>query len=239
MDLELRQRVSPYTYPMKPALVLLVAVVFQHSACAQNLHNPASPRNAALRIPADCNRPSLLANGYPIMTSLRDGLTIGVSLAQHEFKAGDPIKLHIWVDNASGAPAGVFSCFDLEPFKRVGFQIFSQNGKRILSRGELDDRKECSTHSESVSGWGGPAACARNIMFTIPARTCITRDDYDFATEITSSYELPPDEYLIRLRTNWSSGIDLCRPGIKTEFRALQKDLRFTVTNAGVIPQTH
>lgn len=222
---------------MKPALTLLAAIFSQVSGYGQDVLASVSSRNPGLRIPADCNRPDLLANGYPVMVRMRSGVNIGISLAEHEFKPGEPIQLPIWVDNASDTRAGVFSCFDLEPFKRVGFQIFSRDGKRILSRSELDVRKECSTSPESVSSWGGAVACARNIMFTISAHSCVTHNSYDFTTDLTRSYELPPGEYVIRLRTDWRSGINVCKPESEAEFRVRQDDLRFTVTNERAFSQ--
>lgn len=66
-------------------------------------------------------------------------------------------------------------------------------------------------------------------MFRIPAHTCVTRNNYDFTTELTSSYELPPGNYTIRLRTNWRDQLDLCKPESQERFRPRPNDLKFTV----------
>lgn len=214
---------------MKPVLVLLVAVVIQLSACAQDLAHPADSPATGFRIPPDCNRPNLLVNGNPVMVPARGGVNIGISLAQHEFKSGEPIKLHLWVDNPSDSSAPIFTCMDLGLFKRSGFQIFGQNGQRILSRGEVKWRGECSTNPSLAEAWG-QQVCLRNIMLRIPANTCMTRDDYDFTAELTSSYDLPPGTYTIQLRTDWRAQIDLCKPESNLGTSAGQNELSFTVT---------
>lgn len=213
---------------MKPALVFLVAVVLQISACAQHLLPPASSRNAGSRIPPDCNRPDLLANGYPVMVPERGGVNIGISLAQHEFKSGDPIKLHLWIDNASDVPGTYTACGDLQRFGVLGIQIFDQDGHRILSRDELRGREKCSTNLRHSVIWG-VWSCGRNIMFTIPPHTCVTRDNFDFTSELTSRYDLPPGTYTIRLRTDWTTRIDLCQPESQERIQPSPNDLKFTV----------
>ena len=186
---------------------------------------PLSPAGDA----EDCSKPELLANGYPVMASIRKGLSFGISLGQHAFREGDPIELHIWVDNTSGAPAGVFTCRDLARFMKTGFEILREDGSRVLSRNESKAREKCSTDPKAAASWG-VWACARNIQISIPAHTCVTHDNRDFKTELTDRYVLPPGKYAIRLRRAWNRGIDLCREESRGRFRARRSDLIFTVT---------
>jgi hypothetical protein len=205
---------------MKSTFMLLIAFVLRLSAFGQDLTSTQS----------DCEKRDLLANGKLVMTPIRKDLALGISLSQHEFKVGNPIKLHIWVDNSGNAEAGVYTCFDLDGFKLTGFQIFGEDGRRILSRDELRHRQQCSTDPRAVSVWGGPVSCARNILFRIPAHTCITRDDYDFAKTLTDFYDLPPGEYAVRLLKDWRTGINLCSHENPNQFRKQPGDLKFIVT---------
>jgi len=75
----------------------------------------------------------------------------------------------------------------------------------------------------------GVWVCGRNILFSIPAHACMTRDDYDFAKELTSFYELPPGEYVIRLRPDWQTGINLCSREEPEQFHKQPDDLTFIV----------
>lgn len=66
-------------------------------------------------------------------------------------------------------------------------------------------------------------------MFTIPPHTCVTRDNFDFTSELTSRYDLPPGTYTIRLRTDWTTRIDLCQPESQERIQPSPNDLKFTV----------
>jgi hypothetical protein len=211
---------TSYTDPVKSTLMLMIAIALRLSAFGQDI----TPT------PSDCQKPDLLANGRPVMTPIGKDLALGISLSQQEFKVGNPIKLHIWVHNSGDAAAGVFTCSDLEGFKLAGFQIFSEDGRRILSRDELILREECRADPRAVSIWGGPVVCARNILFSIPAHTCITRDDYDFAKTLTDFYDLPPGKYVMRLLKDWRTGFNLCSHENPEQFHKRPGDLTFIVT---------
>ena len=76
-------------------------------------------------------------------------------------------------------------------------------------------------------GVSGPAEGTFYLAFR---RTpCMTRDDYDFAKELTSFYELPPGEYVIRLRPDWQTGINLCSREEPEQFHKQPDDLTFIV----------
>lgn len=188
------------------------------------------PPGPAPHASKDCNQAHLLANGRPIMIPMRDDLEIGISLAQPEFKAGEPIKLHIWVVNRSDAPAGVFTCMDLERFRASGIAIFAQDGHRVLSQDEEQARKGCSANPQGTIQWG-LAACARNILIKIPARACVTRNNNDFESDLTSRYRLPPGKYAIRLQAGWQRGVNLCAQELGEPSPPRRGDLIFRVTN--------
>lgn len=218
---------------MRSALTVLAIGTLGLSAMAgfatrANASSP--PPDSTPQASRDCNQAQLLANGRPIMIPMRDGLEIGISLAQHKFKAGEPIDLHIWVDNRSDAPAGVFTCMDLERFRASGIAIFAQDGHRVLSQDQEQARKECSANPQRVTQWG-LSACARNILIEIPAHACVTRSNYDFESDLASLYRLPPGKYAIRLQAGWQRGVNLCAQQLGEPSPPRRGDLIFTVTN--------
>lgn len=95
-------------------LVLSVAIVLRLSTFGQDLSS----------IPLECKKQDLLANGKPFMTQAGNDLALGFSLLRSEFKAGDPIQLHIWVYKRGDVAAGVFTCMDLQAFKSGGFEVY-------------------------------------------------------------------------------------------------------------------
>lgn len=193
-----------------------------------NASSPSSERIPhALR---DCTQAQLLANGRPIMMPLRDNVGIGISLAQRKFKTGEPIELHIWIDNRGDAPAGVFTCMDLERFRANGIAIFAQDRHRVLSQDEEKARKECAANPQRATQWG-LWACARNILLNIPAHTCVTKSNYDFEFDLANRYRLPPGQYAIRLQAGWQRGVNLCAQNFAEPSRPHRGDLLFTVSN--------
>ena len=188
---------------------------------------PSDPAPHGLR---DCAQAQLLANGRPTMIPLRDHAWIGISLAQRKFKTGEPIELHIWVDNRGSAPAGVFTCMDLERFRTNGIAVFAQDGDRVLSQDEERARKECAANPQRPTQWG-LWVCARNILLKIPAHTCVTHNDYDFEYDLTSQYRFPPGKYAIRLQRGWQRGVNLCAQKFAEPSPPRRGDLLFTVAN--------
>jgi len=63
----------------------------------------SSAPDRAIQMSKDCDRQELIAYGHPVMTPLRNNVAIGISLAQHEFKADGPIKLNVSVYNSGDA----------------------------------------------------------------------------------------------------------------------------------------
>jgi hypothetical protein len=223
-----------YNGPMRSAFTLSVVVILGFSAFAQHPQStrevPSLPSGHAASIPRDCNPPQLLANGQPIMIRTPNGLAFGVSLAQHEYQEGKPIELHTWVANQSDAPAGVFTCTDLERFRTTEIAIFAQDGHQVLTRDEEKARKECSTNPQAATQYG-LWVCGRNILLRIPAHTCITRDDYDFESDLAGRYHLPPGQYAVRLQADWERGVNLCTHKLGEPSPPRPADLSFTVTN--------
>jgi hypothetical protein len=174
-----RQR-TPYTAAMSSVMTLWIAV--GALAFGQRFGpTPSAPVISAELWPLspagdaeDCSKPELLANGYPVMASIRKGLSFGISLGQHAFREGDPIELHIWVDNTSGAPAGVFTCWDLAHFMTTGFEILREDGTRVLSRNETKARDKCSTDPKAAASWGSGHARGIYKYPSLPTRVSLT-----------------------------------------------------------------
>jgi hypothetical protein len=181
------------------------------------------------QIPQDCDKPELLSKGRPMMIPMGKDLAFGLSLANHDFKAGEDITLHVWVDNTGNEKAGVMTCIGLDFFKATGFDLYDAYGHRVLSRDEAKMQKECNAnpeHDKIVIRGGG--CCTRNLPIYIPAHTCVTNDEYDFTTSLTAAYDLPPGEYTVR--PHQGEREDLCKPQKEQPFRAEPgKDLTFSV----------
>jgi len=190
--------------------------------------HPASSDPSA-PVPPDCNKPELLSKGRPVMLPMGKDLAFGLSLSNHEFSAGDPITLHIWVDNTSGASVGVMTCMGLDYFKTTGFDLYDSYGHRILRRAEAKALEQCKADPllVQIGGW----SCTRNFPINIPAKTCVTRDDYDFTASLTDEYDLPPGKYTLQPHHNNGLGEDACKPPEELPFHpAPGADLTFSVT---------
>lgn len=189
--------------------------------------------NLTTPIPQDFDKPELLVNGYPSMTPTDANIAYGVSVTKREFKTGDPIKLHVWVDNSGDTSVGVMTCSDLERFKWQGFDLYDANGHRLLNRQDAKVAEECKTNPRKVKLLRSHWICLRNFAITIPAHTCVTRDDYDFTTDLVGlvdGYDLPPGEYTLRLRTNWTVPEDLCEERSGEPIHLKPGDITFSVT---------
>jgi hypothetical protein len=180
-------------------------------------------------IPPDCDKPELLSKGRPMMVQEGKVSPYGLSLAQHEFKAGKKITLHIWIDNTSNTRTGVMSCEGLDYFKATGFDLYDAYGHRVLRRNEAKMQKKYKEDSDQARFFGG-LVCTRNFPIYIPAHTCVTGDDYDFTTELTADYDLPPGEYTVRPRQDECAPEDACKPLPEQPFHPEPgKDLTFSV----------
>lgn len=173
----------------------------------------------------DCDKPELLAHGQPVMMFVGAHLGMGVSISKSTaHQVGQPVTLNVWVDNQADTPVGVMTCETLDLFKSRGFEIFDTDGHRILS---TEDARTCSTDPAPPDIW----VCHRNFPISIPAHTCVTRDDYDFRINLADSYDLPPGEYTIRLQPAWRQMRmrDVCKAGRQSQFHRELGDVAFTV----------
>jgi hypothetical protein len=201
---------------MKSTVALLIVIVIGSSAFGQV--------NAAA--PSECKAQDISVNGNPIMTPIRKHLALGISLSQHEFHAGDKIELHIWADNTGRNPIGVWTCADLG-FFQGSVAVFGHDGQRIRSKSEINS---CSFAKENSYAMTSMALCGRNFQINIPPHTCVTRNDFDFSTELTANYDLPPGEYSLRLQAREPDGTDMCKPQGNDPIHAHPNDLTFRVT---------
>ena len=208
---------------MIPRFWLLVFLDVAAVACAQG--NPSIKR-IETNVPQECNKPELLENGRPVWVEMGAGLKLGASFAQEEFRAGDPIKLHIWVVNTGDASSGVTTCGDLELFRARGFDLFDSSGRVFPSHDEQATTALCSSQRRIAQRqvW----SCLKNPMLPVPAHSCMTRDDGDFAMDLNLYNSLPPGKYTLRLRPDWRRAKDLCNLAIE-ELKADPADLQFVV----------
>lgn len=206
---------------MRSAFTLLAAISLALSAFGQA--QVSMP-------PSACEQTNLLVYGRPVFAPGGKDLAFGISFGQHNYKTGNPIKLHIWVENGSDAPVSVWTCGDLGRFEARGIEVFSRDGNRILSRHELEFQQKCATDPRLAEMWN-LQKCLRNFQVYIPAHSCVTRDVGDFTDDLTRLYDLPPGKYVLRLRKDWRSAIDVCAPQKENSFHGRSGDLKFTVAN--------
>jgi hypothetical protein len=166
----------------------------------------------------DCDKPELQVYGHPATMQSGTGITYGLSMTKHEYVEGEPVSLHLWVDNTSDRKIGVMTCAGLEYFKDRGFDVYDAYGHRLLGTFEksaldkfpgLSREEACRTDKGRFFLDGQMWACTRNFPIYIPAHTCVTRDDGDFTAGVSGRFDLPPGEYTIRPRNNPDGG-NLC-----------------------------
>ncbi len=174
----------------------------------------------AASVPQECDKPELLSKGRPIMTTWRNGLALGISLAQQKFKVGEPITLYVWIDNSGDTETGVMTCDDLGHFKAKGFDIFAANQHPVQSRGLTRIKGKCVTDPLTAQGMSLVLLCGRNFPIKIPAHTCSNGDSFDLTTVLTDNYDLPPGDYTIRLRQGANRDRDACEPDEKVSIPA-------------------
>jgi hypothetical protein len=213
------------------ATLILLASSFISSRAADRAKSDSAGIESSASIPPDCDKPELLVNGRPSMSPAGADLAFGFSINKHEFKVGDPIELHVWVDNRGDKPAEVLTCSDLGIFKARGFNLFEADGRRVLNPQDAKLVEECKTDPRRANFLRGGWDCTRNLMITIPAHTCVTRDGYDFTTVPNPGYDLPPGEYTLRPRSKWKVAYDdICEPRAGEPIRREPGDITFTVT---------
>jgi hypothetical protein len=180
--------------------------------------------------PSSCDKLDTSAYGRPVMILARKDLYLGVSLPEREFKAGEPIEIHIWAVNGGDAPTGVWTCEDLEYFKEWGIDIFGKDGHRILRQFELENLSGCSTLAGRYR-MSKARKCLRNFSTNIPAHSCMTGNNNDFLSDLASDYRLPPGKYTLRLQSDWNNTrINLCDEHGNEPTCAQPNDLTFWVT---------
>jgi hypothetical protein len=158
-------------------------------------------QDSAKPVPADCDKPELLARGHPSIIPSKGAVTWGLSLSSHIFVKGEPIPLHLWLHNSGNDPAAVMTCMDLDYFKARGFDLYDAYGHRVLRKGEAKLREKCAK-DPNIAAMGNAWACTRNFPIQIPAHTCVNGDNYDFTAQLQRDYDLPPGEYTVHVQTS-------------------------------------
>ncbi len=113
------------------------------------------------------------------------------------------------------------TCEDLDFFKTREFDLFDAYGHLVMRKWEAKMRERCSTDPTAVA-LGTVWSCTRNFPITIPAKTCVNGDGYDFTIQLAQVYELTPGEYTVHAREGHDDVTkDICnqhqeKPFIKT-----------------------
>jgi len=180
-------------------------------------------------VPANCNKPGLLTTGSPRFISVNAALAFGLSAPAAPFVYGEKVLLHLWVNNSSDQPANVMTCMDLDFFKSRGFDLYDAYGHRVLSHNETRLLERCKTNPNGADFEASIWQCFQNFGIPIPAQTCRTGDDYDFTLDLTSRYDLPPGDYILRFRDDWRTFHRSCNSGEDPPFHPQPNDVRFSI----------
>ena len=163
-------------------------------------------------LPPECKAPDLSSYGNPTFALERKDLSVGISLPKHQFHAGEPIVMRIWIDNARSRPANVWSCMHgpeigLDFFKWKGFDLYSDTtGQRLFDRSQQEAigdgstlREQCRTDVGRFKLQGELVNCNANGPIPIPANACVT-GGLNSSFDLLKCYDLPVGRYTIRFR---------------------------------------
>lgn len=236
-------------------MVRTLFVMGKHTACLRfvAMMVMAAAGFTLLGQSSQCKASGQSAYGTPTFAPERRGLSVGISLAKHTFRAGEPISLHLWVYNSSDRTGHAWTCGDasglrfpreqsgvgLRDFMWKGFDLYDASGRRLLNRSQqelvgdgsnLQDL--CTTDKGRLQASGVLLTCLSNVPFPVAAHGCLTGRDSWYAFDLRSRYKLPAGRYTIRFRDpKGPDPDDLCRTITGTApIGAENPDLTFLVT---------
>ncbi len=201
----------------------------------QNIHLAEPTSNLSTReVPTQCARKELSELGRPVMMRQDDRVAYGLSVAPSNIRFGNPIPLHLWINNQSDKEISVMTCMNLDFFWSEGFDVYDAYGHRLLKKNEIKHLGKVATSLSETQGKDCLATwmCGRNFPIQIPANTCANETmfqlPHDFSRDLSESYDLSPGLYYIVAADRFDQ--NLCRRTIpRLTPAALRGTLRFTV----------
>lgn len=186
-------------------------------------------------VPAQCPRDDFSKLGRPVMLQPSGGLRFGLSVSTEKIPLGQPVTLHLWIDNPTDKEASVATCTTLDFFWAEQFDLYDAYGHRVVKKRELQQRKK-----PVLAPPGGPNQdctgfweCFRNFAIAIPAHTCLNGKaeqlQYDLNRNLLEYYDLPPGVYYVVPRTSKMEG-NFCREVVpKVDPATLRDKLRICI----------
>jgi hypothetical protein len=154
-------------------------------------------------LPKQCAAADFTKLGRPVIIEQGKEMAFGLSVLPATILSGEPVPLHLWIDNPTDREASVMTCSTLDFFWAEGFDVYDAYGHRLLKKNELKNLQTPGLPSNQVpnkdcrGGWG----CGRNFAIPIPPRTCANGNayqlPYDFNRNLADYYDLSPGVYYI------------------------------------------
>jgi hypothetical protein len=150
---------------------------------------PLNQRRATqAALPKECADADLNKLGTPILIERSKGVFFGLSAGAKSVVYGDTVPLYFWIINQTDQPQQFFSC-DTGAFLSSGFGIFDSSGHRVRSFAEEKSPRSSWPASPCL------ISCTANIMFSVPAHTCVKPER---SQNLAESYFLPAGQYVLR-----------------------------------------
>ena len=164
-------------------------------------------RRPEFPLAANCANANFDKLGHPMMLDPEGGLQFGLSAGPEKMIYGNPVMLHLWIDNPTDEQSSVMTCMTLDFFWANAFDLYDAYGHRLVKKIEQENGRQKTTspsggpYRACLGGWD----CTRNFPIPIPAHTCVnagTYPGYDFNRDLSVSYDLPPGTYYVVPRTS-------------------------------------
>jgi hypothetical protein len=207
----------------------------RYDADPQNLvYAKSAAKHPLAELPKQCATQDFSQLGRPVIVEQNEGMAFGLSISPVSIRDGDPVPLHLWIDNQSNTESNVMTCSTLDSFWALAFDVYDANGHRLLKKNAQKRRQDLETLShdqpdtECMGGW----VCSRNFAIPIPPHTCANGSayqlPYDFNRNLADSYDLPPGVYYIVPSAKFDARS--CRATVpRLDRAALADKLRITI----------
>jgi hypothetical protein len=187
-----------------------------------------------MELPKQCAAADFTKLGRPIIVKQDNDLTFALSVLPATIPSGEPIPLHLWIDNSSDREASVMTCSTLDFFWANGFDVYDAYGHRLLKKNELKNRQTLGLPSNQAPNTDclGMRGCGREFAIPIPPHTCTNESAYqpayDFTRNLGDSYDLSPGIYYIVPAAPFDQ--NACRPSApRLDPATLRDKLRITI----------
>jgi hypothetical protein len=112
-----------------------------------NLHRgkptQTSEPQSELPIPAECDKPELLAHGRSHMIEGTHEPEYGLSMVKQEFVRDESIPLYLWTNNSSNEDLELERRAEPAYLRAGGFVLYDAYGHRVLNKSQLALDKQC------------------------------------------------------------------------------------------------